>query len=54
MKLKMFRYNIWADLYIELAIVHTWKKMQGGMTEQLSQQQNVILGNDLRANSQGL
>ncbi|XP_035474231.2 uncharacterized protein LOC118290557 isoform X2 [Scophthalmus maximus] len=56
MHLKMFQYDTFrrhARNYIEPAIVHKWKKAQGGMLEQLSEQQNVILGGDLRADLHG-
>lgn len=40
-------------MYIEPAIVHKWKTAQDDILEQLSQQQDVILGGDLRADSPG-
>ncbi|KAF0024609.1 hypothetical protein F2P81_023411 [Scophthalmus maximus] len=52
MQLKMFQYDTFrrhARNYIEPVIMHKWKKAQDGMLEQLSEQQNVILGGDLRA-----
>ncbi|XP_036964597.1 uncharacterized protein LOC119025295 isoform X2 [Acanthopagrus latus] len=56
MQLKMFQYDTFrrhARSYIEPAIIHTWKTVQDGMMEQLSQQESVILGGDLRADSPG-
>ncbi|XP_042565521.1 uncharacterized protein LOC116223275 [Clupea harengus] len=40
-------------MYIEPAIVHSWKTAQDGMLDQLCQRQKVILGGDLRADSPG-
>ena len=57
MQLKMFQYDTFrrhARSYIEPAIIHTWKTVQDGMMEQLSQQESVILGGDLRADSPGI
>ncbi|XP_031429046.1 uncharacterized protein LOC105898184 isoform X2 [Clupea harengus] len=56
MQLRMFHYDTFrrhARLYIEPAIVHSWKTAQDGMLDQLCQQQKVILGGDLRADSPG-
>lgn len=56
MQLKMFQYDTFrrhARTYIEPAIIHTWKTVQDSMMEQLSQQESVILGGDLRADSPG-
>ena len=41
-------------MYIEPAIVHSWKTAQDGMLDQLRQRQKVILGGDLRADSPGM
>ncbi|XP_057187965.1 uncharacterized protein LOC130553181 isoform X1 [Triplophysa rosa] len=56
MQLKMYHYDTFrrhARMYIEPAIVHSWKTAQDAMLQQLSQQQNVILGGDMRADSPG-
>lgn len=56
MQLKMFHYDTFrrhARMYIEPATVHSWKTAQDGTLEHLRQQQNVILGGDLRADSPG-
>ncbi|XP_058628472.1 uncharacterized protein LOC131538581 isoform X2 [Onychostoma macrolepis] len=56
MQLKMIHYTtfrIHARRYIEPAIVHSWKKAQDGMLQQLRQQQNIVLGGDMRADSPG-
>ncbi len=55
MHLKMFQCDTFrrhARNDVEPATVHFWKTTQDRMLEQLSQQQNVILG-DLRADSPG-
>ncbi|XP_051255127.1 uncharacterized protein LOC127362901 [Dicentrarchus labrax] len=56
MQLKMFHYDSFrrhVRMYIEPAIVHRWKTAQTAMLEQLSEQQSVILGGDLRVYSPG-
>ncbi|XP_058486000.1 uncharacterized protein LOC131459881 isoform X1 [Solea solea] len=56
MQLKMFKYDSFrrhARMYIEPAIVHKWKTTQTAILQQLSEQQNVVLGGDLRADSPG-
>ncbi|XP_067292168.1 uncharacterized protein [Pseudorasbora parva] len=56
MKLKMIHYTTYqnhARRYIQPAIVHSWKKVQDGMLQQLRQQQNIVLGGDMRADSPG-
>ncbi|XP_048094635.1 uncharacterized protein LOC125291807 [Alosa alosa] len=40
-------------MFVEPAIVHTWKKSQDMMLQQLSQDKKVILGGDMRADSPG-
>ena len=57
MQLKMFQYDTFrrhARTYIEPAVVHMWKTAQEGMMETLRQQERVILGGDLRADSPGI
>ncbi|KAA0705258.1 hypothetical protein E1301_Tti019534 [Triplophysa tibetana] len=54
MRLQVFRYNTFrshARMYIEPAIVCKWKNWQDGMLNQIRQQEKVILGGDMRANS---
>ncbi|RXN30601.1 seleno M-like protein [Labeo rohita] len=56
MQLKLIHYDTFrshAQRYIEPAIVHSWKTAQDGMLQQLSQEQNIVLGGDLRADSPG-
>lgn len=56
MQLKIMHYDTFrqhARRYIEPAIVHSWKTAQDGMLQQLSQQQNIVLVGDLRADSPG-
>ncbi|CAM4650060.1 unnamed protein product [Leuciscus chuanchicus] len=56
MKLKMIHYTtfrIHARRYIQPAIVHSWKTAQDGILQQLRQQQNIVLGGDMRADSPG-
>ncbi|KAG1928205.1 uncharacterized protein LOC120477297 [Pimephales promelas] len=56
MKLKMIHYTtfrIHARRYIQPAIVHSWKTAQDGMLQKLRQQQNIVLGGDMRADSPG-
>ncbi|CAM4529848.1 unnamed protein product, partial [Leuciscus chuanchicus] len=56
MKLKMIHYTtfrVHARRYIQPAIVHSWKTAQDGMMQQLRQQQNIVLGGDMRADSPG-
>ncbi|XP_067312600.1 uncharacterized protein [Pseudorasbora parva] len=56
MKLKMIPYTtfrIHARRYIQPAIVHSWKTAQDGMLQQLRQQQNIVLGGDMRTDSPG-
>ncbi|XP_016346660.1 uncharacterized protein LOC107692211 [Sinocyclocheilus anshuiensis] len=56
MQLKMINYETFrkhARSYIEPAIVHSWKTAQDGMLQQLRQQQNIVLGGDLRVNLPG-
>ncbi|KAL2087073.1 hypothetical protein ACEWY4_018132 [Coilia grayii] len=56
MNLKMFHHDTFrrhARMYIEPAIVHKWRTAQGGMLAELCQQQNVILGGDMRTDSPG-
>nr|XP_043885369.1 uncharacterized protein LOC122771762 [Solea senegalensis] len=56
MHLKMFKYDSFrrhAQMYIEPAIVHKWKTTQDAILQQLSEQQNVVLGGDLRADAPG-
>ncbi|XDV42669.1 hypothetical protein PO909_011287 [Leuciscus waleckii] len=56
MKLKMIHYTtfrIHARRYIQPAIVHSWKTAQDGILHQLRQQQNIVLGGDMRADSPG-
>ncbi|KAA0721759.1 hypothetical protein E1301_Tti014268 [Triplophysa tibetana] len=51
MQLKMYNYDTFrrhARMYIEPAIVHSWKTAQDAMLQKLSQQQNVVLGGDMR------
>ncbi|XP_057191028.1 uncharacterized protein LOC130555030 isoform X2 [Triplophysa rosa] len=55
-KLKLFKYTTFRRLarrFIEPAIVHRWKTTQDATLQQLGQQQNVILGGDMRADSPG-
>ncbi|XDV12214.1 hypothetical protein PO909_000927 [Leuciscus waleckii] len=56
MKLKMIHYTtfrVHARRYIQPAIVHSWRTAQDGMMQQLRQQQNIVLGGDMRADSPG-
>ncbi|KAI2664085.1 Chaperone protein DnaJ [Labeo rohita] len=56
MQLKLIHYDTFrshAQRYTEPAIVHSWKTAQDGMLQQLSQEQNIVLGGDLRADSPG-
>ncbi|KAL1251999.1 hypothetical protein QQF64_019795 [Cirrhinus molitorella] len=56
MQLKMIHYDTFqshARRYIEPAIVHSWKKAQDGILQQLSKQKNIVLGGDLKADSPG-
>ncbi|XP_067310591.1 uncharacterized protein [Pseudorasbora parva] len=56
MQLQLYKYSTFRRLArkcIEPAIVHRWKAMQDATLEQLRQQQNVILGGDMRADSPG-
>lgn len=46
-------FRIHARRYIQPAIVHSWKTAQDGMLQQLRQQQNIVLGGDMRADSPG-
>ncbi|XP_056608949.1 uncharacterized protein LOC130426283 isoform X2 [Triplophysa dalaica] len=42
-----------ASMYLEPAIIYTWKKEQEELLQQLSQGDKVILGGDMRADSPG-
>ncbi|CAM4688668.1 unnamed protein product [Leuciscus chuanchicus] len=56
MNLKMIHYTtfqVHARRYIQPAIVHSWRTAQDGMLQQLRQQQNIVLGGDMRADSPG-
>ncbi|KAG7461343.1 hypothetical protein MATL_G00209110 [Megalops atlanticus] len=56
MQLQLYKYTTFRRLarsFIKPAIVYRWKTMQDATLEQLSQQQNVILGGDMRADSPG-
>lgn len=56
MRLQMFLYDTFrrhARMFVEPAIVHTWKRSQEVMLQQLSQDEKVILGGDMRADSPG-
>lgn len=57
MRLQMFLYDTFrrhARMFVEPAIVHTWKRSQEVMLQQLSQDEKVILGGDMRADSPGI
>lgn len=57
MKVQLFRYETFrrhAKAYIEPAIVHHWKVMQDVNLQRLSQEEKVILGGDMRADSPGI
>lgn len=56
MQLKVYRYDTFrrhARMYLEPAVVHKWKTEQEAMLQQLSQEQSVIVGGDMRADSPG-
>lgn len=56
MNLQLFRYETFrrrARLFIEPAIVHQWKVTQDNTLERLTQEQKVIFGGDMRADSPG-
>ncbi|XP_035862681.1 uncharacterized protein LOC116042204 isoform X2 [Sander lucioperca] len=56
MRLQVFLYDTFrrhARMFVEPAIVHTWRKSQEVMLHQLSQDNKVILGGDMRADSPG-
>ena len=42
-----------ASMYLEPAIIYTWKKEQEEVLRQLSQGDKVIAGGDMRADSPG-
>ncbi|XP_039662043.1 uncharacterized protein LOC120562391 isoform X1 [Perca fluviatilis] len=54
MRLQMFPYDTfcrYARMFVEPAVVHSWRKSQEVMLQQLSQQDKVPLGGDMRAHS---
>lgn len=56
MNLQLFRYETFrrhARMFIEPAIVHQWKVTQDITLERLTQEQKVIFGGDMRADSPG-
>jgi len=57
MKLQLFRYETFrrhARAFIEPAVIHHWKVTQDVNLQRLSQEEKVILGGDLRADSPGI
>ncbi len=57
MKLHLFKYEtFWrhARAFIELAVIHHWKVTQDVNLQWLSQEEKVILGGDMRADSPGI
>ena len=56
MRLQIFLYDTFrrhARMFVEPAIVHTWRKSQEVMLQQLKDDK-VILGGDMRADSPGI
>ncbi|XP_074543284.1 uncharacterized protein LOC141803222 [Halichoeres trimaculatus] len=56
MQLQLFGYDKFrrhARAFIEPAVIHHWKTLQGAMLQQLSQEDKVIFGGDMRADSPG-
>lgn len=56
MKLQLFQYETFrrhARSFIEPAVIHHWKVTQDVNLQQLSQEEKVILGGDMRADSPG-
>lgn len=56
MKLQLYTYKQsrkHCSNFIETAVVHHWKADQDAILERLSQEGNVILGGDMRADSPG-
>ena len=58
MQLQIFQYDIFrrhARTFIEAAVIHQWKTSQDVMLQQrLSEEEKVILGGDMRADSPGI
>lgn len=57
MRLQIFLYDTFrrhARMFIEPAIVYTWKKSQEEMLQRLSEGNKAILGGDMRADSPGM
>lgn len=57
MHLAMFTYNTFrrhAWMYLEPTIIHKWGKDQEALLHQLSQDDKVIIGGDMRADSPGI
>ncbi|KAL2093122.1 hypothetical protein ACEWY4_010434 [Coilia grayii] len=56
MKLQLFRYETFrrhARAFIEPAVIHHWKVTRDATLQRLSQEEKVILGGDMRADSPG-
>ncbi|XP_052472998.1 uncharacterized protein LOC128029320 isoform X3 [Carassius gibelio] len=56
MKLQLFRYETFqrhARAFIEPAVIHHWKATQDVILQSLSQEEKVIVGGDMRADSPG-
>ena len=57
MKLQLFRYETFrrhAKSFIEPAVIHQWKVLNDLNLQRLSQEEMVILGGDMRADSPGI
>ncbi len=57
MKLQLLRYETsqrYARAFIKPAVIHHWKVTQDVNLQHLSQEEKVILGSDMRADSPGI